>query len=159
MRTKAAVARIMLLAACATSLQLSGLNGTAFGYEASKPRYASTIYGEAYAIDGDTIKLDGQVKVRLSGVAAPERTERGGTEATTFMKHLVNGKKVRCELDGTRSHDRVVGICFLNDQDIGEAVIAAGLARDCPRFSGGKYAKVERSKASSLPLPRYCENR
>lgn len=118
-----------------------------------------TITGTAYATDGDTIKLDRKVRVRLSGVAAPERDEAGGTEATAFMARLVNGRSVRCELDGTRSHDRVVGTCFVGGQDIGKAVIAAGLARDCPRFSGGRYASAERPEAASLPFPRYCIRR
>lgn len=119
----------------------------------------STISGTAHATDGDTIKLDQQIRVRLSGVAAPERDEVGGSEATSFMARLVNGQKVRCELDGTRSHDRVVGTCFLGSRDIGQAVIAAGLARDCPRYSHGLYAASERPEAASLPLPRYCQPR
>ena len=36
------------------------------------------------------------------------------------------------------------------------AVIAAGRARDCPRFSAGRYAAVERPQAAALPLPGYC---
>lgn len=119
----------------------------------------STISGIAYAIDGDTIRLDGRTKVRLSGVAAPEKNERGGYEATDFMKRLINGKSVRCELDGTKTYDRVVGICYLDGQDIGEAVIAAGLARDCPRYSGGRYRSAERPVAQSLTFPGYCEMR
>lgn len=119
----------------------------------------SAITGTAYATDGDTIKLDRKVRVRLSGVAAPERDEVGGTEATAFMARLVNGRSVRCELDSTRSHNRVVGTCFVGGQDIGEAVIAAGLARDCPRFSRGRYASAERPEAASLPFPRYCVRR
>lgn len=114
------------------------------------------ISGEAYAIDGDTIKLDRKTKVRLLGVAAPEKRETGGMEATQFMTELVNGKNLLCELTGARSYDRVVGTCFLDGQDIGAAVIAAGLARDCPRYSGGRYKSIERSDAKLLPFPKYC---
>ncbi len=118
-----------------------------------------TISGTAYAIDGDTIRLDGKTKIRLSGVAAPEKNERGGYEATDFMKRLINGKTVRCELDGTRTYDRVVGICFLGGRDIGKTVIAAGLARDCPRYSGGRYKNIEQPEAGSLTFPAYCQQR
>jgi len=117
-----------------------------------------TISGIAYAIDGDTIRIDGRTKIRLSGVAAPEKNERGGYEATDFMKRLINGKSVRCELDGTRTYDRAVGICFLGGRDIGEAVIAAGLARDCPRYSHGRYRAVEPPGAASLAFPPYCND-
>lgn len=136
--------------------QTDQVSGTVTTASASS---TNTVTGTAYATDGDTIKLDRTVRVRLSGVAAPERDEAGGSEATAFMARLVNGQQVRCELDGTRSHDRVVGTCFIGSRDIGEAVIAAGLARDCPRYSHGLYAASERPEAASLPLPRYCQPR
>jgi len=76
-----------------------------------------------------------------------------------FMADVINGKTVRCELDGTRTYDRVVGICFLGGRDIGETVITAGLARDCPRYSGGRYKNIEQPEAGSLTFPAYCQQR
>lgn len=35
------------------------------------------------------------------------------------MIDLVKGKAVQCDLDGTRSYDRVVSVCRLNGRDIG----------------------------------------
>ena len=46
------------------------------------------------------------------------------------MGELANGKRVSCELTGAKTYDRLVGTCYLGDQDIGVAVIAAGLALD-----------------------------
>ena len=41
-----------------------------------------------------------------------------------------------------------------NGQDVAEALIRAGLARDCPRFSGGRrYAAAERPAARKPTLP------
>ena len=54
------------------------------------------------------------------------------------MGELANGKRVSCELTGAKTYDRLVGTCYLGDQDIGVAVIAAGLALDCPRYSDGR---------------------
>ncbi len=88
--------------------------------------------------DGDTIEV-GDVPVRLDGVAAPELNERHGQAAKEFMVRFVARKTVRCELNGERSYDRVIGVCFLDDRDIGASIISAGLARDCPRFSNGRY--------------------
>lgn len=140
-------------------VQTVDIHETAQTHSVTGTAQANSVTGTAYATDGDTIKIDGTIRVRLSGVAAPERHEAGGSAATDFMARLVNGKTVRCELDGTRSHDRVVGTCFLGNQDIGAAVIAAGLARDCPRFSNGKYSSIERMAANSLPFPKYCRQR
>lgn len=113
------------------------------------------IEGSVSVRDGDTIVVAG-VPVRLNGVAAPEKSESGGFQATAEMVRLTTGTTVVCDLSGARSHDRWVGICYVGGRDVGAAIIAAGLARDCPRFSGGRYASIERPEAASLPLPKYC---
>ena len=80
-----------------------------------------------------------------------------GPQSKAFMVDLVLNKSVRCELNGERTHDRFVGICYLDGQDIGEAVIKAGLALDCPRYSSGRYKFVESKAARTrITLPSYC---
>lgn len=115
-----------------------------------------------YVRDGDTIEL-GSMAIRLSGLAAPEWDEPGGTEARKAMVKLVRGRTVRCELDGTRTHERCAGVCYLDGTDISLVMVRCGLARDCPRFSGGRYAEAERQPAANgaaigraYPLPGYC---
>ena len=73
------------------------------------------------------------------------------------MTDLVMGKRVICELDGSKTHNRFVGICYLDEQDIGATVIGTGLAMDCPRYSGGRYAEYEvEGVALRVKLPGYC---
>ena len=75
------------------------------------------------------------------------------------MGELANGKRVSCELTGAKTYDRLVGTCYLGDQDIGVAVIAAGLALDCPRYSDGRYAEYEVAAArTACALPRPPQN-
>ena len=105
--------------------------------------------------DGDTIEV-ADVPIRLNGVAAPELNERFGRESKSFMTRLASGKTVRCELNGERSFDRVIGTCYLDGTDIGEAAIAAGLARDCPRYSSRRYEDFNTTASKRLPLPGYC---
>ena len=106
--------------------------------------------------DGDTIEV-GKVPIRLSGISAPEMNEPLGPKSKSFMTDLVMGKRVRCELDGSKTHDRFVGVCYLDEKDIGATVIANGLALDCPRFSGGRYAEYEvEGAAAAMKLPGYC---
>lgn len=128
---------------------------------ASFPAFAqSEISGTAHVIDGDTIHVitgSGTIKVRLQGIAAPETRQPGGKEATAFLTQYAEGKSVRCELDGTKTQKREVGICYVNGKDIAAEVIRAGLARDCPRFSGGRYRAIERPEAQALFFPEYCE--
>ena len=66
--------------------------------------------------DGDTIEV-GRIPIRLNGVSAPEMNEPLGPQSKNFMTDLVMGKRVRCELDGSKTHDRFVGICYLDEQD------------------------------------------
>ena len=109
-------------------------------------------------LDGDTIVVGG-IHVRLKGVAAPEVAhfgepgEPGGEAAKAFMVELVEGETVVCDLTQERTHGRRVGWCYLDGQDIAEALIRAGLARDCPRFSGGRYAAVEAASSTRAAVP------
>ena len=106
--------------------------------------------------DGDTIEV-GKVPIRLNGVSSPELKEPLGHQSKQFMKRLVKGKNIRCELDGTKTYDRYVGACFLNGKDIGVSIILSGLALDCPRYSKGRYAKYETEAAKRfIKLPKYC---
>ena len=110
---------------------------------------------------------DKAVAVRLQGVAAPEiehpelniEEEPGGPRAAMFMTNLVEGRTLMCELTDTRSHGRPIAVCRLHGQNVGAAVIAAGLARDGPRCSKGRYAQLEQPAAKTLPFPAYRASR
>ena len=108
--------------------------------------------------DGDTIEV-GNMPIRLNGLHAPELDRRGGKRAAAFMRDLVLHTAVTCSLTGEKSYDRFVGTCWLDGADIAGELVAAGLGRDCPRYSGGRYAALERDSAKSMPLPGYCEPR
>ena len=110
--------------------------------------------------NGDTIEVEG-VAVRLNGISAPEHRQPFGLDATAFMGWLVMEKEVSCELNGERSRDRLIGICYLDGVDIGETIIREGLARDCPRYSSGRYSKAEEAAKNTgilklYDLPDYC---
>lgn len=106
--------------------------------------------------DGDTIEV-GIIPIRLNGISAPKLDEPLGQKSKDFIVSLVDGKRVRCELNGVKTYDRFVGVCYLDERDIGAALIKAGLALDCPRFSDGRYKSVEVAAARSvITLPRYC---
>ncbi|MBS0330635.1 MAG: thermonuclease family protein [Proteobacteria bacterium] len=128
----------------------------------SLPVFAqSEISGVAHVVDGDTIHVTtdhGTIKVRLLGIAAPDNQQSGGNEATAFLEHYAEGEPVHCTLDGTQFQMHEVGICYVAGQDIAAAVIRAGLARDCPAVSGGRYWSIERPEAQKLPLPDYCQS-
>lgn len=107
--------------------------------------------------DVDTIEVN-NLPIRLNGVDGPEMNERGGRTAKTWMTKLVLRKPLRCWLNGDKTYDRWVGTCYINgDADIGALAISAGHARDCPRYSGGKYAQFETKASRRLPRHGYCK--
>lgn len=109
-------------------------------------------------IDGDTIVVEGRV-LRLFGLHAPERRQRGGLDARAAMIEMTHGRIVACRLTGQRSHGRHVAVCRTGDGDLAARLIDAGLGRDCPRFSAGAYAGHETEAGRRLPLPAYCQPR
>lgn len=59
------------------------------------------------------------------------------------MVELVEGQVVVCDLTQERTHGCRVGWCYRDGQDTAGELVVAGLARDCPQFSGGWCAGVE----------------
>jgi endonuclease YncB( thermonuclease family) len=88
-----------------------------------------------------------------------ERTlqaEARGPEAKAFMQELIEDHTVVCALTGERTRGRRIGTCMVDGCDIGRELIEAGLGRDCPRYSHGRYATLEPEAVRQLPLPDYC---
>jgi endonuclease YncB( thermonuclease family) len=114
--------------------------------------------GHARTIDGDTIEI-GAVPVRLKGIAAPERGEPGGAEATEAMRRLIGDREVRCELTGERTHRRAVGYCSAGGVDLNGAMVRGGWALSCPRYSPRYVGSEPRAgivQRVRYRLPDYC---
>lgn len=118
---------------------------------------ATSIYGHAKIIDGDTLYVK-NIKVRLQGIDAPEYNKPGGRLATNTLKAVVGLKAVRCNLTGDTTYDRMVGVCTnAKGQDLAAEVIRAGAALDCKRYSGGRYRSLEPAGIrSKIRQARYC---
>ena len=145
-----AIAVIAVLVFNGARFGAPGLTGSKFS-----GAVGGNISGHTYVIDGDTIDVGGR-RVRLNGIAAPEMSERGGAAAKAVMSRLVAGGAVTCQQVDTDRYGRAVGICSVNGRDIGAAMVASGTARDCPRYSGGRYHSHETDASRRLPLPGYC---
>jgi micrococcal nuclease len=71
-----------------------------------------------------------------------------------------------CELTGKQTYDRCVAVWYLEGIDIEAEIVRMGLARDCPRYSGGRHAAAELEAAKQgatirerYRLPGYCRKR
>ena len=77
----------------------------------------------ARVVDGDTIVLGGNEKIRLIGVYTPETVDPRrpvqyfGKEVSAFTKRMVEGKKVRLEYDQTRKdrYGRTLAYVYLEE--------------------------------------------
>ena len=125
----------------------AALLGTAYGagWVPSAPRGARASFGYCHVgggrncvVDGDTFWFEGQ-KVRIAGIDAPETHDYRcpselalGNAATEKLHALLNGGAVTItSID--RDHDRygrLLRNVSVNGQDVGEAMIAAGVARE-----------------------------
>lgn len=104
-------------------------------------RYSARV---AYVIDGDTLALDGvEPRIRLWGVDAPERDQRGAQAATDALKSLA-GQGVRVsyiQIDRDR-YSRIVARVFLPDgREINRMMIEGGTATEFCRYSKGFYGR------------------
>jgi endonuclease YncB( thermonuclease family) len=115
------------------------------------------ITGHARVLDGDTIEIEGGVRVRLKGVDAAERGSALGEAARQKMILILGNGELTCTLTGEITHKREVGYCTTSTGvDIGQALIEAGLALACPRFST-RYVKFEQPEAVATQVrASYC---
>ena len=81
--------------------------------------------------DGDTIEV-GKIPIRLNDVSAPELKEPLGPQSKKFIRELVNGKSVRCELTGAKTYDRFVGVCYLEgmEEREGRTIVLSNVTRE-----------------------------
>lgn len=94
-------------------------------------------------IDGDTIDVAG-MRLRLSGIDAPEMDRPYGITAKWPLASLCKGQEVRPVFDGDLPHDRTMATCCLPDgRDLSAEMVKAGMGIDWPRFSRRNYAGLE----------------
>jgi endonuclease YncB( thermonuclease family) len=117
------------------------------------------VSSDIYVRDADTIVLFGKngTPVRFEGVDAPELETQAGRVSKAWMIDYLQGKTVRCDLTGEMNGDRYIGTCYADGENLSAAVIKAGHALDCSRYSGGRYKHLETLAAKSrIKRAKYC---
>lgn len=112
------------------------------------PALAGPLTGTARIIDGDTLGLatpGGEAIIRLHGIDAPERGQSCadaagdaypcGVQATEALGALVGRARVTCEPLDMDRHERIVARCAARGRDLGQAMVAAGMARAYLRYA------------------------
>ncbi len=118
---------------------------------------ASSTY-DVEVVDGDTLDIEG-VRYRLDGVDAPEMHDVGGVASKNALQRMIaQTGEVTCRATGGTTHGRTVAICGTGHiPDLGRALVVQGYALDCPKFSGGRYARLEhRNAVATQRRASYC---
>jgi endonuclease YncB( thermonuclease family) len=104
---------------------------------------STAVTGTARVIDGDTLRV-GEVRVRLSGVDAPELSQRCGPDgrkvacgamAADWLRRRIEGRSIACERVDTDRYGRSVAVCRLGEEDIAAVLVEAGWATAYRRYS------------------------
>ena len=105
---------------------------------------AAEITGIPRIVDGDTVEI-GQVKVRLSGIDAPETDQIcldvkgekwpcGVAARNELIKHS-NGQPWECTTTGTDQYGRSLANCFLEGEDVSKWMVRSGWGLSFIRYS------------------------
>jgi endonuclease YncB( thermonuclease family) len=108
--------------------------------------------GAARVVDGDTLEIDGR-RVRLAGVDAPElaQTCTGGDgqslpcgqQVRVALSAFIGHGVVSCMEAGTDRFERTLARCRVRGQDLGEWLVANGLAAAYAGQSGKPLRAAE----------------
>lgn len=96
-------------------------------------------------IDGDTIVLNGKVRLRLRHVDAPELEFCGGAEAKNLLTDLVDGKSVRVEEKIMDQRGRPMALVYAGDSLINQTLLESGWVR----YHSDSTSKVESLKTAA----------
>ena len=96
-------------------------------------------------IDGDTLVLDGKVRLRLRHVDAPELEYCGGEEAKKQLEDLVSGQSVRVEEKIMDQSGRPMALIYVGSTLINQIMLESGLVR----YHSDKTTQTEILKAAA----------
>lgn len=97
--------------------------------------------------DGDTLRVQrgqGDVRIRIFGIDAPEATQPFGPEARDAARQLLLNRTVEVALKDVDQYGRLVAALSVNGRDIGAELITAGAAWNYGQFSqDDRFATLE----------------
>jgi len=96
-----------------------------------------------HVVDGDSLYIgELETQIRLWGVDAPEREERGYQQAKQKLIDMALKKQIGCKRQDTDKYGRIVARCFLMDgTEINKVLIHSGVSKEYCRFTDGFYGR------------------
>ena len=104
------------------------------------------VIGQPRIIDGDTIEISGE-RIRLHGIDTPETNQQCidgsgkhwgcGRRATFALVDLIRNQIVTCKGRKRDRYKRVIGVCFVGQQNLTAAIVRQGWA-----LAHCKYSRI-----------------
>ena len=122
-------------------------------------QWQGSVAGTARVIDGNTISIR-QQRVRIAAIDACDMQQSGllnrktwpcGLVARSYLRKMIDGKHVFCRTVDVDRYKHTVGQCYLQNNDIGLAMLRAGQAAAMLRF-------LPRNHGIDLAEYGYAEN-
>jgi micrococcal nuclease len=105
-------------------------------------------------IDGDTIQIDNNQRVRLKGIDCPESNQYFGDVATTYLTAAIEKTQVVVENHYTDEYKRIVGVVYYGDININRFMVEQGLCWAYRRYVDDVelFALEEHAKNAGIGL-------
>lgn len=113
-------------------------------------------------VDGDTLVLEGKVRVRMRHVDAPELEFCGGEEAKDALEKLVVRKRVRLEEQIPDQYGRSMALIYSGNTLINKELLATGWVRyhhDVTTATDKLKQEVEEVKNKQLGIYGKCHSK
>jgi endonuclease YncB( thermonuclease family) len=85
-------------------------------------------YSVTRVIDGDTLILSTNQKVRLKGINTPEKNMPHYQEAKDFLQNAAQNKSIQIQSYGTDKYGRILAHILIDDKSINAKILQNGLA-------------------------------
>ncbi|MFQ5838789.1 MAG: thermonuclease family protein [Thermoplasmata archaeon] len=113
-------------------------------------------------VDGDDLEVEGNLRIRLVLVDAPELSESGGPEARDYLTGLCLGSLALVDEDdfqiGDDPYGRILAVVYCGGTNANAALISSGHADTYYDFcSESEFGSEEWTGCSSPPPPEDCD--
>lgn len=144
------------------ALLLAGGVGGTYGYKIIRDNQAdvfeNSVHEVTAVVDGDTIDIERDIRIRLLGIDTPERGDCFYEEAKAYTTALLEGGTIRLEKDitGADQYGRLLRYVYVPADDpasddvfVNDALVRAGFARPLPVAPDNRYSNLLSSAAAS----------
>ena len=115
---------------------------------------------EIRVIDGDTIGYNSEI-IRLHGIDAPEIGQQCiendksidcGTISKIFLDSIIDGREIDLIPKGKDKWGRIIGVCFIDGNDISEYMVKNGWAISYREFSSDYIEEEIHAHSNNLGI-------